>query len=1114
MKNRSLLGVVLLGGLLCLHTVAAAQPSTVIPVPSKLKKFMPRLHLEKLEEAKSGDIDFVMIGDSITHAWSRHPEALNGIKLLNLGFPGDRTQNVLWRLQHGAIDGLSPKLVTLMIGTNHMHEGKKGYAPDDPADIFTGIEAVVAELRTRLPEAKLLVFSLFPRKPGPENDRVNAVNALLPRLADGRQVFHVDINQAFVDTTGRQNTSLFSRDRLHLNPDGYAAWAKALLPLLQREGITAASNAQAASVKRGKSADGATKKEYLANKKKNIEARGKHYDPTQWSEHFDRMDLDKDGVLRPQEQAAYEATKKAGKTATEAASKAQQAPAKSTGQSPVATVPASAISSSDAPFTGSPATTVWFKQPGKGFDQSLVIGNGRVGAMVYGSPDEERIILNEESVWSGSRGENNVPGGYQYLPEMRRLLAEEKFAEANALKRKAFPTKGAPKYANKISPFGRYQTLGTLRLTFSGTTEPVTDYRRELDLSTGLGTVTYKRGETSFSREHFVSAPDEVFVSRLTGPIAFSVALDRPERFETTAVNDRELLISGHLNDGYDQDGMLYVGRLRVVGGTAKADGNRLVVSSEDEVLLLFAAATDYRGIAGRQLTDPLGATTSDLDKAETKSYAQLRTAQKRDHAQFFNRVTLQLPETDNSRLPTDQRLAAYREGAADPSLTALFANMGRYLLISSSRPGGLVANLQGIWAEEVHTMWNGDYHFNINTQMNYWPALTCNLVEMQEPLNTFIASLVEPGSKTAKAYYDSPGWIAHRMTNVWGYTAPAGLDIGGPAWLCEHLWEQYAFTLDKTFLADVYPVMKGSVEFYLYNLYEEPENKWLVTGPSASPENGFHLPNGGTGSGICVGPTIDMQQLRELFGNTIQAARILGVDEDLQRELLEKRPRLAPNQIAPDGVLQEWLKPYEEREPTHRHCSPLYGLYPYYEITPDGTPEIAEAARKLLERRGVGQSTGWSNAWRVNLWARMADAEKSWDFAHRMLTDNCFDNMLSQFRPGKRKLFQIEANFGLTSGVIEMLLQSQPESGAIGAPPVIRLLPALPKQWPAGKVTGLRARGGFEVNIEWKDGALVSCSLLSLGHHTCKVRYGDWTETLTMEPAESRTIFATGMEQ
>ena len=360
-----------------------------------------------------------------------------------------------------------------------------------------------------------------------------------------------------------------------------------------------------------------TRADFLANKKTNIEGRGKVYDPQQWSDHFDRMDANHDGILTAQEQADYDASKKTTAVVKAPASKAP-APAKKSAPKPASKAAAS-VSGSMAPFEGNPATTVWFNQPGKGFDQSLVIGNGRVGAMVFGGVNEERIVLNEESVWSGSRGENNVPGGYQYLPEMRRLLAEEKFTEANALKRKAFPTKGAPKYSNKISPFGRFQTLGNLRLKFSGNSEAVTDYRRELDLSTGMASVRYQQGETVFTREHFVSAPDEVFVSRLSGPLEFTISMDRAERFATTAVSDRELLMTGHLNDGYDQDGLQYVGRLRVIGGSVKAVGHTLEVESDGEVLLLFAAATDYRGIAGRQLSDPLAATSSDLDKAEGK---------------------------------------------------------------------------------------------------------------------------------------------------------------------------------------------------------------------------------------------------------------------------------------------------------------------------------------------------------------------------------------------------------------------------------------------------------------------------------------------------------------
>jgi alpha-L-fucosidase 2 len=743
-------------------------------------------------------------------------------------------------------------------------------------------------------------------------------------------------------------------------------------------------------------------------------------------------------------------------------------------------------------FAGDPSTTVWFEQPAESFDESLVLGNGRLGVMVFGGIQEEKIILNEESVWSGSRVENNVSPDRNALPEMRRLLAEGKFAEANTLKKKAFPVSGSPQYAKRISPFGRYQTLGALHLRFPGAGEKVSGYRRTLDLRTASGKVCYQQQGQTVTRDYFVSAPDNVFVARLSGPVTCTIRMDRPERFETKAVGDRELLMTGTLDDGFGNAGLTYAARVKVLhsGGQVVADGESLVVTDAENVVLLFAAATDYQGFAGRRCLDPISATATDLNEASGDSFASLRERHEEDHQKFFSRVQLSLPETTSSSLATDRRLANYREGKSDPSLVALFADMGRYLLISSSRPGGLPANLQGIWAEEVHTMWNGDYHFNINTQMNYWPALSCNLVEMQEPLQTFIASLVDPGSTTARIYYDSPGWIAHRLTNIWGYTAPAGLDIGGPAWLCEHLWEQYAYTLDRGYLACVYPIMKSSVEFYLANLYEEPAHGWLVTGPSASPENGFILPDGKTGSGICMGPTIDMQQLRELFGNTVRAAQILNCDESLQVKLRKTRSRLAPNQIAPNGILQEWLEPYKEREPTHRHCSPLYGLYPYYEISGTVTPEIALAARKLLERRGVGQSTGWSNAWKINLWARLGDAELAWGFVRQMLIDNTFDNLLSRFRPSGKKLFQIEANLGATAGVTEMLLQSQPESGAIEAAPVIRLLPALPEAWHSGMVTGLLARGAVEVDLSWANGELKGCRLRPRHAGELKVRY------------------------
>jgi len=897
-------------------------------------------------------------------------------------------------------------------------------------------------------------------------------------------------------------------------------------------------------------------------------------------------------------------------------------------------------------------STIRFDQPAMHFSRSLPLGNGRIGAMIFGGVAEERIVLNESSVWSGSREESDRPDAHQALPEIRRLLLEGKNVEAEALVNAHFTCqgKGSGHGSGANVPFGCYQTLGNLRLTFasapaaptlrcasghrawsadqevefatdgdpntkwciihegrpvvwlldtgtntaaparyqltsaddvpgrdprtwkldasadgqtwtlldehkdepvfarrhearsysianpttarffrftfqpnSGITHfqvaeialeglsanarapsPVPGYVRALDLRTALATVTYVDGGVRFTREHFVSAPDDVFVSRLTadkpGSLRFSITLDRKERSTTTAVGASELLMTGTLNDGRGGQGVTYAARLRAVasGGSVKPEGDSLVVTGADEVVLLLAAATDYRGFAGRQLSDALAATQADLGKAATKSFAELRAAQQADHAQWFDRVSLDLPQTANSSLPTDQRLIGFAKGAPDPALAKLYFDYGRYLLISSSRPGGLPANLQGIWAEEIQTPWNGDWHLDINVQMNYWPAEVCNLSELHEPMHKLIASMVEPGRRTARAYYNARGWVAHVITNPWGFTSPGehaswGATVSGSAWLCEHLWQHYAFTGNREFLARAYPTLKESALFYLDNLVEEPKRQWLVTGPSNSPENAFRLPNGQTAH-VCLGPTVDMQLLRELFGNVVRAAEILGVDAPLRLELAETLPRLAPNQVGPDGRLQEWLEAYPEPEPRHRHTSHLYGLYPYDEITPRGTPALAEACRRTLDARG-DESTGWALGWRINLWARLGDGDRAHKLLGQLLRPadrsttydgggaGSYPNLFCAHPP-----FQIDGNFGGCAGIAEMLLQSHAGE--------IELLPALPKAWPEGSVRGLKARGNLTVDIDWKDGKVVRHRLSSSTPREVKVRIHGATTT------------------
>lgn len=746
---------------------------------------------------------------------------------------------------------------------------------------------------------------------------------------------------------------------------------------------------------------------------------------------------------------------------------------------------------------------------------ALPLGNGSLGAMVYGDVARERIQLNEESMWSGSVQDSDNPEAAQHLDHIRSLLFEGKYAEATELTNRTQVCRGPGSSLGNAAhaPFGCFQTLGDLWIDFDNKTE-YTDYHRELDLGTATVTVSYKQQDIGYRREIFISQPDQVMVMRITADrdahVSFTCSMTRPECYETVASGDDQLIMQGSLPDGKGGSNLQYMARLKAIptGGTVSTTDSTLTVQGADEVVLLLSASTDYvlhyPDYKGR---DYVGITANNIERASTRQYNDLYREHCREYAQYYDRAGLCLAPSHADTIPTDVMVREAREGKVAPHLYELLFQYGRYLLISSSRPGTLPANLQGIWANKIQTPWNGDYHTDVNVEMNYWPAELTGLPDMHMPLFDLIESVAEPGRKTAQVQYGKQGWVLHPITNLWGYTSPGeaaswGMHTGASAWICQHICEHYRFTGDRDFLRRMYPTLKGAVEFYLDWLVAAPLSGKLVSGPAVSPENTFAAPDGSY-SQISMGPTHDQQVIWQLFDDFGMASRILGIDDDFTRRVEENKANLAGTRIGSDGRIMEWAEEWAEAEPGHRHISHLFAIHPGAQINTLQTPDLAQAAKKSLDYRLAhgGGHTGWSAAWLVSQYARLGsgeDAQKSLD----MVAGRCLMPNLFTLHPP----FQIDANFGVVAGMAEMLLQSHVHDGEAY---VIQLLPALPSSWSEGSYSGLRARGGFEIGVSWSEGTLKTIKIKSLLGNPFRLWYnGEYLEAPTLAAGETWTRF------